>query len=379
VARPARIQWWRFTVVNACSGTAVATSSGQGAAPVVVGWAGAAAPPGLYRLRLEAGTSTWTPQTALSWTVEVFAPGTTVLAGCPAERVAGTDRYATAVAVAREAAPAARTVVLAGGEDRSLIDGLVAGPLAASRDAALLLTARATLSAVTAAEITRRAADTVLVIGSQGAVSDDVVAALRGLGVTQIRRLGGADRYATAALVAAEVGAPDGAAFVASGANLSLVDGLAASGPAVRLDRPILLTALGELPAATSAALRDLGVSRTHVVGGTGAVSDAVLADLPGPTRLGGASRFDTAAAVATAFGAAVGEQDVVLAAGVGPLVDALPAGTLGRLVLLTGSTLPAATSAWLTGSAATRLTAVGGPGATTPAAVEGAVRAIRA
>lgn len=380
VAQPARLQWWRLTVANACTGTAVATSSGQGAAPVAVRWnatvAGAAAPPGLYRMRLEAGTATWTPQAALTWTVEVFASGTSTLAGCPAQRVAGGDRYATAVAVARQAAPAARTVVLAGGEDRHLIDGLVAGPLAASRDAALLLTARATLPAATAAEITRRGADTVFVVGSQGAVSDDVVAALRALGVTQVRRFGGASRYETAALVAAEVGAPDGAALVASGADASLVDGLAASGPAVRLHRPILLTAPGALPDATAEALVSLGVTRTHVVGGPGAVSDAVLDGLPGAVRLGGASRFDTAAAVATAFAPAVGSADVVLAAGVGPLVDALPAGTLGRLVLLTGTVLPAATSTWLGGNGTARLTAVGGPGATTPGAVAAAIEA---
>lgn len=380
VARPARLQWWRLTVSNACTGAAVATSTGQGDAPVVARWngtvAGAAAPPGLYRLRLEAGTTTWTAQSSLAWTVEVFAAGTSPLAGCPATRVSGTDRYATAVAVARVAAPNARTVVLAGGEDRHLIDGLVAGPLAASEGAALLLTARTALPAATTAEITRRGVDRVVVVGAQGAVSDDVVAALRGLGVAEVRRVGGASRYETAALVASEVGAPDGAALVASGAEASLVDGLTASGPAARLGRPILLTAPGELPAATAAALAALRVTRTHVVGGAAAVSDAVLAQLPDPTRLGGASRFDTAAAVATAFASAVGTDDVVLAAGVGPLVDALPAGTLGRLVVLTGSGLPAATASWLASSATARLTAVGGPGATTPAAVEAAIRA---
>lgn len=383
VVRPARLQWWRLVVSNACTGAVVATTSGQGSAPAVARWAqtvgGGPAPPGLYRLRVESGTSTWTAQASVSWPVEVYAAGTSSLAGCPAARLSGGDRYATAVAVARAAAPDSRVVVLAGGEDAHLVDGLVAGPLAAAKGAALLLTPSAGLATATEAEVRRRGVTTVWVVGSAGAVSDAVVAQLDALGVADVRRLGGVSRYATAAAVAAEVGAPDGAAFVASGATGSLVDGLAASGPAVALRRPVLLTAPDSLPSATAAVLESLGVTSVDVVGGTGAVSDVVLGALPGTVcRISGASRFDTAAAVASSYAGAVGSSSVVLASGVGPLVDALPGGTLGRLVLLSGPALPAATSGWLSGASVTQVTAVGGPGVTTPSAVEAAVRAVR-
>ena len=48
---------------------------------------------------------------------------------CP-DRLAGADRYATAVAVARSANPSATTVVLANGTDAGMADALVAAPLA---------------------------------------------------------------------------------------------------------------------------------------------------------------------------------------------------------------------------------------------------------
>jgi putative cell wall-binding protein len=192
-----------------------------------------------------------------------------------------------------------------------------------------------------------------------------------------VTRIGGASRYDTAALVAKAVGSPDGAAFVASGATSNLVDALAAAGPATKLGRPILLTAPDQLPAATADALAALTVTSTTVLGGTGAVSDAVLAALPTPTRLGGASRFDTAVAVATAFASAVGTGQVTLASGTDPVVDALPGGTLGQLVLLTGPALPAATAGWLSSAHPTAVDALGGPGAVTPGALAAAVAAL--
>lgn len=381
VARPARLQWWRLTTTNACTGATVSTASGQGASPVVATWngtvSGSAAPAGLYRMSLEAGTSTWTAQTSLAWVVEVYATGKAAMSGCPADRLSGADRYATSVAVAREAAPTARTVVLAGGEDAHLVDGLVAGPLAARWNAALLLTATASLSPATAAEITRRGTTSVIVVGSSGAVSDAVLTSVRALGVGSVRRVQGATRYETAAAVAAEVGSPDGGAFVAAGADANLVDGLAASGPAVRLRRPILLTSATQLPAVVTSTLASISATRTDVIGSADVVSDTVLAQLPSPRRLGGVNRYETARAVAMAFTSQVGTTTVVLGSGVGSLVDNLPGGTLGRLIVLTAGTLPATTATWLAGSGASRLVALGGPSSTTPAALDAAIRSI--
>jgi hypothetical protein len=112
---------------------------------------------------------------------------------------------------------------------------------------------------------------TVHVIGGVTAVSDGVVSALHA------DRVAGADRFATAAAVAALAGPPD-TVVVASGDDAHLVDALAGGA----LAKPVLLTAVTELPASTSAALaadRSTAV-QAFVLGGSTAVDDSTLGDV---------------------------------------------------------------------------------------------------
>jgi putative cell wall-binding protein len=122
-------------------------------------------------------------------------------------------------------------------------------------------------------------------------------------------RLGGLDRYQTAADIA-EAAFPSGAstAIVATGENYP--DALAANYLAGDLNAPVLLTSTDSLNASTSEALAHLGVSNVDIVGGTAAVSAAVataIAALPAPgggkitvTRIAGNTRYGTAADIAT-------------------------------------------------------------------------------
>ena len=172
VARPARMQWWQLSVTDVCSGVEVGTGSGEGSHPYVARWdgtvGGSPAPPGLYRMTVRSGTSSWAATATLSWTIEVFQPGVTALAGCPATRVSGTDRYTTSVAIGERAAPSATTVVLASGADANLVDGLVAAPLAGKLGAPLLLTTPAALPAAVAADVSRRGVVRAIVVGAAG-------------------------------------------------------------------------------------------------------------------------------------------------------------------------------------------------------------------
>ncbi|MHB1738864.1 MAG: cell wall-binding repeat-containing protein, partial [Actinomycetes bacterium] len=137
-----------------------------------------------------------------------------------------------------------------------------------------------------------------------------------------------------------------------------------------------LLTDPQALPGSTSTALNRLGITTTYVVGGSGAVGDVVLAALPGATRLGGADRYATAAAIATAVrtqvwaAAGPGSTPSVVVAGgsATSMVDALAAGSLGQLTLLTGySELTPATAAWLRANPTPQVAVVGGPGSIGP------------
>ena len=248
-------------------------------------------------------------------------------------RIAGEDRVGTAIALARAGWPqGAATVVLATAVD--FPDALAAAPLAADLDAPVLLTPPRELPVAVAAELERLQAAEVVVLGGPAAVGTAVEEALRedGYGV---ERLGGEDRYATAALVARRAGAPVGVYAIASGEGFA--DALAAGALAATSQRPpVLLVQRDAVPEATSSALRALaddgvGARYGDVLGGTTAVSDEVLAQLPGSVgRLAGPTRYATAEAVAGAALALLGPGPrPLLVASADAFPDALVAGAL--------------------------------------------------
>lgn len=116
-------------------------------------------------------------------------------------------------------------------------------------------------------------------------------------------RVGGIDRYATAALAMEDVAFPGGAdtAIIATGEDFP--DALTAAGLAGQADAALLLTDPGALPQATATSLIDLGVRNLYVLGGQQAVGDGVVEALQAEgrsvTRLGGADRYQTAAMIA--------------------------------------------------------------------------------
>ena len=288
--------------------------------------------------------------------------------GPPTRRASGADRYGTAVAVGKVAAPSARTVVVVSGAERQLVDGLVAAPLARSLGAPLLLAAPGGVPPVIGEDLRRRGATTAYLVGGTAALGAGVESGLRSAGITTLRRVAGADRFGTAAAVARELNArssPRTHVVIASGEDGRLADALAVGGPAATAARPVLLTTRDLVPAATRDAMRDVGATQTLVVGGPQAVSDPVVASFPSPSRVAGTDRFATAAAIAGHFAPSVGVGQVAVAAGVAPgLVDALAAGSLGApTVLVPPGALPAPTAAFLDGHPTTaNLTVVGGP-----------------
>ena len=124
----------------------------------------------------------------------------------PVQRVAGEDRVATAIALARTLPVRGTTVVLARADDPT--DALVAGPLAGVHDAPVLITDPARLDPRVLQEIQRRGAEHAIVVGS--APSAQVEMALRGAGLT-VERLAGDSRFGTADVVAEAVWAATGA------------------------------------------------------------------------------------------------------------------------------------------------------------------------
>lgn len=118
-----------------------------------------------------------------------------------------------------------------------------------------------------------------------------------------VNRISGQDRYATAISVA-QAGYPDSAPIVFVATGTIYPDALAASPVAAKLGGPLLLTTPRSLPADVGVEIAHLDPATIVVVGGTGAVSPSVSNELGAEvptatlTRIGGADRFATAAAI---------------------------------------------------------------------------------
>src|SRR6185437_12516851 len=140
---------------------------------------------------------------------------------------------------------------------------------------------------------------------SSGVVSDTVASALGAYTAGTVTRLGGDDRYATAAAISAasfKPGVP--VAYVATGANFP--DALAGAPVAGAVGGPILLVASDAIPAATATELARLKPASIVILGSSGVVSDTVASALGAytagtVTRLGGDDRYATAAAISAA------------------------------------------------------------------------------
>jgi putative cell wall-binding protein len=213
------------------------------------------------------------------------------------ERLSGSGREETAVAVAHAAYPEGATdAVLA--FSGNFPDALAGGPLAAARSAPLLLTGRDALSAATREALRELGTRRVTILGGTSAIGPEVAAELGALGY-RVERLAGSGRVETATTIAGVTGPRHQLVFVASAGGFA--DALSAAAPAGLLGAPILLTGSAALTPATRDAIAAMGATEIVLVGGTGVISDRVERDLRGidrsisVTRLAGVDRFATA------------------------------------------------------------------------------------
>jgi glucose/arabinose dehydrogenase/putative cell wall-binding protein len=298
-------------------------------------------------------------------------------------RIAGADRYATAAALSAASFPSgASTAIVATGLD--FPDALAGSAAAGHLGAPVLLVRPDQVPAATATELTRLAPQDIFVLGGTSAVSEAVrlqLGAFAGSGTAT--RIAGADRYASAVAVSKQWYGPGvAAAFIATGTDFA--DALAGTPPAAMADSPLLLVRPGSIPAATAAELQRLAPQRIYVLGGTAVVSPAVASQLAqftsGPvTRLAGADRYATGAAVARWFWGRVTPRAYVASGR--SFADALAGGAVAgrdaRPLLLVGSTsVPFATGAQVLRLAPPQLVVLGGTAVVAPA-VELRLRAL--
>ncbi|HBF4437617.1 TPA: S-layer protein SlpA [Clostridioides difficile] len=210
--------------------------------------------------------------------------------------VAGSDRIETAIEISKkyynstdkEAITPARTdgnsdvknIVLVGSD--AIVDGLVASPLASTKDAPLLLTSKDKLDSSVKSEIKRVLGInnstgitnkyTVYIAGGKNSVSSDVEKELKDMGL-KIVRLSGDDRYATSLEIADEIGL-NNKAFVVGGTGLAdamSIASVAAYGDGT--DATPIVVVDGKGTDLSSDAKDFLGSSDVDIIGGTASVS----------------------------------------------------------------------------------------------------------
>jgi len=287
---------------------------------------------------------------------------TTVAPGTPAAPsmtdIGGNGRDETAIEASQLTFPlngSAAAVVLV--RNDIFADALGGSRLASAQDGPMLLTPGDSLDPATEAEIIRvlPAGGNVFILGGTDAISASVATQLAADGFNVIR-LGGPDRFDTAALVAASstqtaaagLAPSTGPILVATG--LAPPDALSAGAAAAAVDGVVLLSNGAEPTPATTAYINSHPGSTVYAIGGPAAAA------YPSATPLVGETRYETAVAVANRFYA--NPATVGIATGL-QFPDALSGGSAmgelhGPLLLTDPNQLSPATQQYLTANMAT-------------------------
>lgn len=254
------------------------------------------------------------------------------------ERFAGNDRIDTALKVSATAYDKGSDAVIITGY-LGEVDALTGTLLAANKKAPVLMTRPNDLTTETEQEIKRLKSKTIYILGGEAAVSKNVEKSLNNIsGVLDVVRISGKNRFDTAAAVAKAV-KPDGInnAFIVRGldnrSDASLADALAIGPVSANNQEPVLLVEQNKLRAETKKALKELNVKSVTIVGGTGAISQAVeneIKDLNiAVKRIYGDSRESTALKIADTY---FKDSNTVLVANGRKSADALIGGYFGYI-----------------------------------------------
>ncbi|MCL9637877.1 cell wall-binding repeat-containing protein [Bacillus zanthoxyli] len=209
-------------------------------------------------------------------------------------RLSGTDRLDTAVQISRTGWPTGLTsseksVILARADNP--VDALSAASLAGAKDAPILLTYSGSLDNNVLDEMKRLGTKKIYVLGSSGAISQNVVATLV-KNQLEVVRIDGADRFDTAKKINELSGASSSTTAIVVNGN-TMVDALSATSESSINNIPIYLTTTNRLPISLPNT-----ISKVIIYGSTGVVNADIESQLRAEgkvvTRINGADRYDT-------------------------------------------------------------------------------------
>ena len=247
-----------------------------------------------------------------------------------AKRLAGDDRYETAIKISKDNFKSADTVVLASGTNSA--DALAASSLATSKSAPILLTKRKKIGKNVFDEIKRLNANNVIVVGGKVSISEKVVSDLKNKNIT-VKRLAGDNRYETSYEIAKELLKSNKAkeAIIVNG--FKNADALSVSSLATKENLPILLNDGNRLSKDIKNIVGDSNIKKMYIIGGRASlprrIEDNIKALDVEYERLAGEDRYETSSKIAKY--AYENSDKVILASGENS-IDALAAGVLTKM-----------------------------------------------
>lgn len=287
-------------------------------------------------------------------------------------RIAGANRFTTAVEISRSAYPDGADIAYIA-TARNFPDALAGGTGAAQTNGPILLSEVDSIPAATLDELRRLNPSRVVILGGEAALALPVEETLAGLGV-EITRLAGRDRYDTAALISRMHFEP-GVQYVFVTGGLDFTAAVAGAPAAAQSDSPMLLTRPDDLPSFTRDELVRLQPDVIVVLGDTGIVSASVEQELVAYARTGAVERLagSDASGTSAAISAWAHPDGAMIAylATSGTYVDALAGVAVADRdvgpILLVGADLDTVVADELERLGANEIVGLGGPAAVVP------------
>jgi stage II sporulation protein D len=209
-------------------------------------------------------------------------------AGIEVERISGETRYDTSVKIADQLSSSSEVIITSG--DSNSPDALSVASYAAENQIPILLTRANYLPEETKAYLANHPVTKVYIIGGTAAVTNNVSTDLAKLGITNIERIEGQDRYETSVAIAKKFSFDMSNVFFARGDIF--IDALPGAALAAQYNAPVLLTRQSSFTIAPKTWLKSLkNRPKIYYLGGTAAINNAVRAEIKN-TLLGDIKEF---------------------------------------------------------------------------------------
>ncbi|HCQ5569884.1 TPA: cell wall-binding protein Cwp10 [Clostridioides difficile] len=288
------------------------------------------------------------------------------------KKLKGDDRFETAIKISQSGWTKSDTVVIVNGEDKSMVDGLTATPLASVKNSPILLSSNDKLPQKTVEELKRLNPSKVVVIGGNNSMPNSVVEAIKAVNSKiSVQRIGGDTRYQTSINIAKEIDKTNNVSKLYIGAGNGEADSLSIASLAGKEKTPIVLTQKDGVDNEAEQFIKSNKVSNIYFIGGVEKISNKAIEQVGkiankdiSNNRVAGQTRQETNAKVIDKF-YSQSKLDGVVVANQDKLIDALAVGPLAAKnnspVILATNTLDKSQESSLKGKNSSKLFEVGG------------------